>query len=284
MAEELAARHGPPVTYVADDGPAGRPRTKGRVAAHRRRHDPAWATVEAGEDLPGLLAELRGTVLVDSLGPWVAVAGGGPTATSAAVAALRAAGDTVVVSDEVGTGGAPLHRAGARVPRRARCGQPRRVRRGRPRLSRRGRPGSTPARRSAPMRRALSFLTVLGGPPSPNERTLVVVPARGDRVGAVVGTAWWLAGRVWPAAVAAVVAVAVDAASPAACISTAWPTPPTACSGGWARPRFEIMADPRVGAFGAVALVLVLSLRTTALAVTVARPWSSWGCGADRAR
>ena len=36
--------------------------------------------------------------------------------------------------------------------------------------------------------------------------------------------------------------------------------------------RLEIMADPRVGAFGAVALVLVLSLRVTALAATVARP------------
>jgi adenosylcobinamide-GDP ribazoletransferase len=32
------------------------------------------------------------------------------------------------------------------------------------------------------------------------------------------------------------------------------------------------MADPRVGAFGAVALVLVLALRTTAMAAVAARP------------
>jgi adenosylcobinamide kinase/adenosylcobinamide-phosphate guanylyltransferase len=118
VAEALVARHAPPVTYVATMDTAGDPELEERVAAHRRRRDPAWETVAlgAGEDLPGLLGRLGGTVLVDSLGPWVARCGdpaafgdegegaGGKEATGAALcAALTArAGDTVLVSDEVG--------------------------------------------------------------------------------------------------------------------------------------------------------------------------------------
>jgi adenosylcobinamide-GDP ribazoletransferase len=123
------------------------------------------------------------------------------------------------------------------------------------------------------MRRALSFLTVLGRAAEPNQRTLSWFPLVGVAVGAVVGAAWWVAGRVWPAAVAAVVAVAVDAA-----VTGCLHLDGLADAADGLLPavdrerRLEIMADPRVGAFGAVALVLVLSLRTAALAVTVARP------------
>jgi nicotinate-nucleotide--dimethylbenzimidazole phosphoribosyltransferase len=104
VAEELAARHGAPVTYVATMDPMGDPDLAARVAKHRSRRDPAWVTVEAGEDLSGLLADARGTVLVDSLGPWVAAAGAGFNANAESLcAALRGrTGDTVVVSDEVG--------------------------------------------------------------------------------------------------------------------------------------------------------------------------------------
>ncbi len=76
VAEELASRHGAPVTYVATLDPAGDPDLAARVAAHRQRRDPAWETVDAGDDLGGLLTKLHGTVLVDSLGPWVAAADG----------------------------------------------------------------------------------------------------------------------------------------------------------------------------------------------------------------
>ena len=123
------------------------------------------------------------------------------------------------------------------------------------------------------MRRALSFLTVLGGAAEPNQRTLSWFPLVGVAVGAVVGAAWWVAGRVWPVAVAAVVAVAVDAAV-TGCLhldGLADAADGLLPAVGRER-RLEIMADPRVGAFGAVAVVLVLSLRTAALAVTVARP------------
>ena len=106
VAEELAARHGPPVTYVATMVPAGDADLESRVAAHRRRRDPAWRTVDAGEDLAALLVTLPGTVLVDSLGPWVARAlvSQDTQADGAALCAAlgRRRGDTVVVSDEVG--------------------------------------------------------------------------------------------------------------------------------------------------------------------------------------
>jgi adenosylcobinamide-GDP ribazoletransferase len=123
------------------------------------------------------------------------------------------------------------------------------------------------------VRRALSFLTVLGRAAEPNERTLSWFPLVGIGVGAIVGTTWWLADRVWPAALAAVIAVGVDAAV-TGCLhldGLADAADGLLPAVGRTR-RFEIMADPRVGAFGAVVLVLVLSLRVTALAVTVARP------------
>lgn len=122
------------------------------------------------------------------------------------------------------------------------------------------------------MRRALSFLTVLGGAALPNERTLRWFPVVGVVVGAVVGGAWWAAGRLWAPALAAVVAVAVDAVLTGGlhldglADSADGLIPPVSRAR-----RFEIMADPRVGAFGAVALVLVLGLRITALAATPAK-------------
>ena len=114
VAEELAARHGAPVTYVATMDPSGDPDLEARVAAHRRRRDPAWVTVDACDDLRGVLAEVRGTVLVDSLGPWVAAAGATADATALCAAFRGRAGDTVVVSDEVGLAVHPSTEQGRR--------------------------------------------------------------------------------------------------------------------------------------------------------------------------
>jgi len=123
------------------------------------------------------------------------------------------------------------------------------------------------------VRRALSFLTVLGRAAEPNERTLSWFPLVGMAVGAVVGSVWWLAGRIWPAAVAAVVAVAVDAAVTGCLHLDGLADAADGLLPAVSRARrLEIMADPRIGAFGAVALVVVLSFRVTALAVTPARP------------
>lgn len=132
------------------------------------------------------------------------------------------------------------------------------------------------------MRRAFSFLTVLGRAAVPNERTLTWFPVVGLVVGAIVGGAWWVAGRWWPAALAAVVAVAVDAVVTGGlhldglADSADGLIPPVTRAR-----RFEIMADPRVGAFGALALVLVLGLRVGALAATPAKVLAVMGlwCG-----
>ena len=281
FAEQLASSHDAPVTYVATMILAGDPELEARVAAHRRRRDPAWGTVEAGDDLPHVLAGLRGTVLVDSLGPWVAAAAdtdgrGGMAAddTGLCAALLGRSGDTVVVSDEVGMAVHPSTEEGRRFQdalgsvNHAVSAVADHVY-----LVVAGRALGAPALPSAPMRRALSFLTVLGRAAEPNERTLSWFPLVGIGVGALVGAAWWVAGRVWPAAVAAVVAVVVDAA-----VTGGLHLDGLADAADGLLPavdrtrRLEIMADPRVGAFGALALVLVLSLRATALAVTVARP------------
>jgi adenosylcobinamide kinase/adenosylcobinamide-phosphate guanylyltransferase len=103
VAEALAARHPSPVTYVATMDPAGDAELEARVEAHRQRRDPSWHTVVVAEDddLPEILTNLRGTVLVDSLGPWVAR--GSETRPADLCAALTTRdGDTVLVSDEVG--------------------------------------------------------------------------------------------------------------------------------------------------------------------------------------
>ena len=122
------------------------------------------------------------------------------------------------------------------------------------------------------MRQAFSFLTVLGRAEVPNERTLGWFPVVGLAVGALVGGSWWVAGRVWPPAVAALVAVAADAALTGGlhldglADSADGLIPPVS-----RERRFEIMADPRVGAFGVVALVVVLGLRVATLAATPAK-------------
>lgn len=107
VAEDLAARHGGPVTYVATMDPSGDSELEERVDAHRQRRDASWATVDATDDLAGTLALVQGTALVDSLGPWVARFGGQAGLAGALGATLcevlaKRDGDTVVVSDEVG--------------------------------------------------------------------------------------------------------------------------------------------------------------------------------------
>jgi adenosyl cobinamide kinase/adenosyl cobinamide phosphate guanylyltransferase len=115
VAESLAARHPAPVTYVATMDPAGDPELEARVEAHRRRRDASWETLVVGDehDLPALLVDVRGTALVDSLGPWVARGGAEAGGASDLCAALTTRdGDTVLVSDEVGLAVHPSSESG----------------------------------------------------------------------------------------------------------------------------------------------------------------------------
>lgn len=113
-AESLVHKLPAPVTYVAtiipDEDDADLMR---RIDAHRRRRPATWTTLEADADLPQQLGELAGTVLVDSLGPWVARSAPDDHAHVALVDALTSRpGDTVVVSEEVGMSVHPSSEAG----------------------------------------------------------------------------------------------------------------------------------------------------------------------------
>ncbi len=102
------------VTYVATGLVADMPE---RVAAHRARRPPSWPTVETGADLVEAVASASGvgTLVVDSLGSWVADQPGMVVDHQALCDALaRRLGDTVVVSEEVGLGVHPTSAAGRR--------------------------------------------------------------------------------------------------------------------------------------------------------------------------
>lgn len=104
VAESIVRNLPSPVTYVAtiipdpDDADLHR-----RITAHRARRPQSWDTVEATAALPEQLHDIDGTVIIDSLGPWVSLHEPDDTSSAALIAALATrAGDTVVVSEEVG--------------------------------------------------------------------------------------------------------------------------------------------------------------------------------------
>lgn len=101
LAERLAGT-GSAVTYVAT-GPRGEGMDD-RIAAHRNRRPAGWVTLEvSGPDLAPAVAAERGTILVDSLGAWVASHPDLDPGLDALVEALVGSGaDIVLVSDEVG--------------------------------------------------------------------------------------------------------------------------------------------------------------------------------------
>lgn len=116
VAERIVVRAPGPVTYVAtarvapDDADH-----RARVDAHRARRPASWTTVEATDDLALVLAQLEGSVLVDSLGTWVTASPELRPDVDELVAALRSrAGDTVLVSEEVGLGVHPSSELGRR--------------------------------------------------------------------------------------------------------------------------------------------------------------------------
>ncbi len=103
VAERLAAALASPVTYVATLDVGDDADLAARVERHRARRASEWRTVQAGADLPDVLRTMRGSVLVDSLGPWVGAAPSMEVDAEELCSALAERhGDTVVVSEEVG--------------------------------------------------------------------------------------------------------------------------------------------------------------------------------------
>ena len=121
---------------------------------------------------------------------------------------------------------------------------------------------------------AIGFLTPLGGARPPTERAQRWFPVVGAMLGAALGGVWWGAGRLWPAVIAALIAVVADAALTGMLHLDGI----IDCADGLiphltrAR-RLEVMAQPDVGAFGAVVGGLVLLARVLALAVLAPNVW-----------
>lgn len=115
VAERLVADLVPPVTYVATLDVGDDVDLAARVERHRVRRPPGWRTVQAGADLPELLRAVAGSVLVDSLGPWVGAAPAMEVDAGRLCSALAERdGDTVVVSEEVGLSVHPSTEEGRR--------------------------------------------------------------------------------------------------------------------------------------------------------------------------
>jgi len=113
-AERLTVRLPPPITYVATLQVGDDQDLSVRVASHRQRRPAEWRTLEAGLDLAGAVRSLAGSMLLDSLGPWVAAHGEHGTVDGATLcrALTERTGDSVVVSEEVGLGVHPSTAAG----------------------------------------------------------------------------------------------------------------------------------------------------------------------------
>jgi adenosyl cobinamide kinase/adenosyl cobinamide phosphate guanylyltransferase len=103
VAERLASRCAAPVTYLATMRVGDDADLATRVDTHRRRRPTNWVTIECGEDLAAVLSVTSGTVLIDSLGPWLAGLASPDECVSSLCDAVRVRiDDTIIVSDEVG--------------------------------------------------------------------------------------------------------------------------------------------------------------------------------------
>ena len=103
FAERLAGSLPPPVTYLATGTPSDEDMA-GRIARHRARRPASWRTEEVGAALVAGLDRVAGTVLVDSLGSWVAACDMAPDVDALLASLRRRDGDAVLVSEEVGLG------------------------------------------------------------------------------------------------------------------------------------------------------------------------------------
>ena len=112
-AERRAALSPEPVWYIATACVDGDADLAARVDEHRKRRPPSWSTIEVGADVSGMLRATRGTVVLDALGPWVALAPAFDVDAAELCDGLAGRdGDTVVVSEEVGLGVHPSTAAG----------------------------------------------------------------------------------------------------------------------------------------------------------------------------
>jgi len=129
------------------------------------------------------------------------------------------------------------------------------------------RPPAGPEGSASPARRALGFLTPIGGASAPAPAAVAWFPVVGALLGAVLGGLWWATGRIWPAALAAALVVALDLGLTGMLHFDGLVDSVDALVPHLSRERrLEVMRDPHVGAFGLGAGGAVLLLRWAALA------------------
>jgi adenosylcobinamide-GDP ribazoletransferase len=117
------------------------------------------------------------------------------------------------------------------------------------------------------MRRALAFLTPFGPAAPPNPATLAWFPAVGVLIGLAIGAIWWLSAQAWPPLAAAAVAVVADLALTGLLHFDGLADAADGLLAPLTRERrLQAMADPAIGAFGAISVGAVLLLRFGALA------------------
>ena len=117
------------------------------------------------------------------------------------------------------------------------------------------------------MREALAFLTPFGGARRPTPGALRAFPVVGAAMGLGLGGLWWVAGRAWPATVAAVIVVVADLAATGMIHMDGLADSADGLLPHLSRARrLEVMATPDVGAFGATIVGAVLLARFAALA------------------
>jgi adenosylcobinamide-GDP ribazoletransferase len=102
--------------------------------------------------------------------------------------------------------------------------------------------------------------------PEDERRAIVYWPVLGAAIGAAVASVWWLTARIWPSGVAAGLAVAAGLLLTGALHEDGFADICDGLGGGRTRERaLEIMRDSRVGAFGAIGVVMLLGLKWQAM-------------------
>lgn len=115
-------------------------------------------------------------------------------------------------------------------------------------------------------RRALAFLTPLGGGRAPTPESLAWFPVVGAAIGAVLGVAWWGLSKVWPPAVGAALVVAADLALTGMLHLDGLVDSADGLLPHMGRDRrLAVMREPTVGAFGTGVAGAALLARWAAL-------------------
>ncbi len=116
-------------------------------------------------------------------------------------------------------------------------------------------------------RRAVAFLTPLGGPSAPTPGAVSWFPLVGAVIGVAIGSWWWLVAKAWPLPVAAALVVAVDLGVTGMLHFDGL----LDCADGLLshlsrEKRLAVMAGPEVGAYAVAVGGVVLVARWAALA------------------